>query len=324
MSDRIKPKRNLRTKDRIREAFRRAEEKTERGGLADSTLAAYERSWQDFCAWCEDAGATPLPAAPEVVRTYLEDIRSERGLVSGSLRNYVSAIGWYHDRARETNPTKDTTVQRYLSACASEDAARVTNEASPLTTSDIKDLLRPMGKDMSDLRDRALILVGYSAALRVSELVQMDREHLQSRGSGYVLTVPRQKNDQTGEGQKKGIPRTGRALTCPATALDRWLGEIPKEGPVFRSLGRWNSLGGRMSRQACSYILKKRLKAAGIDPTPYSMHSLRAGFMTQVAQSGESLQHAMLQSGHQVVNVAQWHVPDARVLQNPALQALDL
>jgi site-specific recombinase XerD len=79
-----------------------------------------------------------------------------------------------------------------------------------------------------------------------------------------------------------------------------------------------------MSRQAFSYILKKRLKAAGIDPAPYSMHSLRAGFMTQVAQGGGSLQHAMLQSGHRDVNVAQGYVRDARVLRNPALEALNL
>jgi site-specific recombinase XerC len=57
------------------------------------------------------------------------------------------------------------------------------------------------------IRDRALLLLGFSGAFRRSELVATDVADVQVTREGLVVTVRRSKTDQEGAGEKVGIPR---------------------------------------------------------------------------------------------------------------------
>ena len=95
-------------------------------------------------------------------------------------------------------------------------------------------------------RDRAMILLGFAGALRRSELVGIEREHLTFATDGLRLHLPRSKSDQTGEGAEIGIPRGTNKDTCPVRALERWLELSPCQyGPVFRKIDMWGSIGPR-------------------------------------------------------------------------------
>jgi hypothetical protein len=88
------------------------------------------------------------------------------------------------------------------------------------------------------LRDRALLLVGFAAALRPSEIAGLAIEHLARHADGIELFLPWRKNDQDGRGTKLWLPQ-GRTELCPVAALETWLAaaEITK-GPLFRRLRR--------------------------------------------------------------------------------------
>jgi integrase len=156
-----------------------------------------------------------------------------------------------------------------------------------------------LGDCMRDVRDRALLLIGFAGAFRRSELSRIDCESIERTEAGIVITIPRSKTDQEGQARQVAIPR-GRATVCPVQALDQWL-ELSgiTDGPVFRQVSRrGHVLPGQLSGDAIASIVKQRVSAIGLDPTRYSGHSLRAGFVTSAASAGTPTWRIKAQTGH--------------------------
>ncbi|WP_245280103.1 site-specific integrase [Hyphomicrobium sp. 99] len=171
--------------------------------------------------------------------------------------------------------------------------------AKPLVRDDLSKVLDVMGSSLADCRDRALLTLGFAGALRRSELVGLDVRDLAAVSEGLVVTLRRSKTDRLNEGRQLGIPH-GHSQHCPVTALNLWLGRSAiVTGPLFRPINRGGSLSDkRLSGEAVSLIIKQRLAAAGIDPTGYSGHSLRAGFATTAAVAGAPLWKIRMQTRH--------------------------
>lgn len=72
-----------------------------------------------------------------------------------------------------------------------------------------------------------------SSAIRRSELVALDAGHVTETGDGLVVTVPRSKTDQEGEGREIGIPYGSNLTTCPVRTTRIWL-QLSKieDGPL--------------------------------------------------------------------------------------------
>jgi site-specific recombinase XerC len=71
------------------------------------------------------------------------------------------------------------------------------------------------GDDPADLRDRALLLIGFAAALRLSELAALNVDDIEQTRDGLVVTLCRGKMDQEAAGRRVGVPYGSRTATCP-------------------------------------------------------------------------------------------------------------
>ena len=133
-----------------------------------------------------------------------------------------------------------------------------------------------------------MLLLGFGAALRRSELVALTLADVTAvPGRGVQLRIRRSKTDQEAEGAVVAVPE-GRQLT-PLFHLRAWLAVSGiTTGPVFRPLwkGSRRVRDTRLSDHAVARILQARVRAAGLDPTRYGGHSLRAGFVTAAARAG--------------------------------------
>lgn len=93
-------------------------------------------------------------------------------------------------------------------------------------TVDLRRAVAVLPDSLTGLRDRALILVGFAAALRRSELASLEvarREGaawIEERPDGLVIHLGRSKTDQQAEGVKTACPmvRTWRRARCAAIA----------------------------------------------------------------------------------------------------------
>jgi integrase len=257
---------------------------------AASTRRAYDSDLRHFAA----SGGS-LPAAPLDVARYL--CAHADCLSVATLARRLVAIGQAHLLRGFLNPTT-TDLVRLTMRGIRRTYGKPQRRAAALRTDDILLIVSLLGDSLADLRDRALLLVGFVGAFRRSELVAVDYSHIRRGVHGCVITVPRSKADQEGLGREVIVPY-GRTA-CPIKALDAWLSAAGiTEGPVFRSMHKGGRVGAnRLSPEAVAKIVKHRVKEIGLDSDCYSGHSLRTGFVTSAAAGGMPTWRIKAQTGH--------------------------
>jgi integrase len=260
-------------------------------GVAPATKRAYRADLNHFEAW----GGT-IPATDTLVAAYLADHAAL--LKVSSLARRLAAVSIAHDARDLPNPVRTPLVRATMRGIRREHGA-AQHQAKPLLREDLFVVLWATGDRLKDLRDRALLLVGFAGGLRRSELAAIDLIDFDRVREGVILTIRRSKTDQDGVGRRIGVP-FGRTAHCPVSALENWLSAAAiVNGPVFRPVDRHGRVSaGRLSGEAVSLILRDRMAAAGFDPTGYSGHSLRAGFATSATRAGVSTFRIRQQTGH--------------------------
>jgi integrase len=168
-----------------------------------------------------------------------------------------------------------------------------------LTKEQLIAITASLGAAAKDIRDRALLLIGFAGAFRRSELISLNCSSIDRRPGGIVVTIPRSKTDQEGRSRAIAIPRLGGSI-CPVGALDHWL-EFSgiTEGPLFRPVTRGGQVIPRqLSGEAVAVIVKERAGSLALESERYSGHSLRAGFVTSAAMAGVPIWKIKAQTGH--------------------------
>jgi len=270
---------------------------------AASTHKAYAADWQRFTAWCrardvrpdDEAGdegkASALPAPPALVAIYLS-VLATRSLAPPSVARALAAIAHAHTRAGLIPPHRAEGGAVIADVLAGIRRSRTTlPDRKTAAAGDIvmQLLCSITGDDAAALRDRALIALGMALAARRSELVALDVADLAWEDKGLRVTIRRSKTDQEGQEAVVAVPE-GRRLT-PLLHLRAWLDFAGiTEGPVFRPLWKGGRLrDARLSDHADARIVQARAAAAGLEPSHYAGHSLRAGFVTAAARAGADI-----------------------------------
>jgi integrase len=250
-----------------------------RDSLAENTRRAYVSDLKHFEAW-----GGSLPASPATIAGYLA--AHADSLSVATLVRRLATISKVHQARGLINPARSELVRTTLKGikrmrgCAQR-------QAKPLLREDLLLVLDAIGDGIKDIRDRALLLIGFAGALRRSELIALDVADIEHVRRGIVLYLRHSKTDQDGEGQRIAIP-FGRTRWCPVAALDAWLkaSGICEEA-IFRPVDRHERVRkARLSGEAVAIVVRERAVAAGLDQTCYSGHSLRAGLATSAAQAG--------------------------------------
>ena len=330
---------------------------------SDATLRAYRSDWADFAAWCDDRRLAAMPAAPETVSLYIAS-RAEAGpddergrptapLKVATLERRMAAISQAHKlagvespalRSREPLHSVWAGVVRTLGAAREKVApalaadvvamAAQCDEAVRLAES-FPDEAKP-GTALRARRDKAMLLVGFAAALRRSELAAVRTEHLSFTPDGLRLLIPRSKSDQEGAGQVVGVAYGRRAETCPVRAVRSYLAAASREladqgrasplsGPVFRSVDRWGRLGhSAITGRTVVNVVKAYAEAAGLDPALYAGHSLRAGFATTAARAGKPDRAIQKQTRHKSAAMLAEYVREGRLFDDNASEGIGL
>ena len=297
-----------------------------RDALAPETKRAYAADWAHFSAWCHDAGCAPLPAEPGAVAAYLAALA---GLYSRSaLERRLAAIGHAHRLRGLAWSASHPIIRTTLRGIHRRHGSR-TRQAAALTSTELRTLVAACPGDLAGLRDRALLLLGFAGALRRSELVGIDREHLRFTEAGLRLLLPSSKTDPEGKGVELGITRGKRRETCPVRALEAWLdASACRYGPVFRKVDRWGSIEHRrLGADAVRDILLRRAAAAKLSVPAgerLSPHGLRAGFVTEAYMAGARDEQVMDHTRHRDLKTMRGYVRRAKLVTDSATRLLDL
>lgn len=261
---------------------------------SDNTRRAYAADWADFQAWGERVSCPTLPAAPIDVARYLAQL-ADGGLKTSTIQRRTAAIRSVHKAAGFEPPTGAEGVKAVMRGIRRRLGKRQV-KAAPATAELLSKAVAGLTGSLADLRNRAILLVGFAAALRRSELVALHVCDVIRRRNGVLLHLGRSKTDQEGAGAEIPVPN-GKGLR-PVAALDAWLEAAGiAEGPIFRSVDRHGRVGKTaLTDRQVSRIAKQVLgeAAEGV----FSGHSLRAGFVTSALDAGVDPLKVMKQSRH--------------------------
>ena len=264
---------------------------------APRTVRAYRSDLADFEAWCAESGRAPLPADPATVADYIS-AQAEQGRTAATITRRLSAISQAHRMAGYASPTHDQLV-RSTTAGIRRTIGTAPRQARPVMVEDLRAMLAALPDDLHGLRDRALLLVGFAAGMRRSELVALDVADVAEEAEGLRVTIRRSKTDQEGVGREVGIVRGRVPLTDPVAAVREWRAAAGiSDGALFRSVDRGDRVGERLSDKGVARIVRAAAIRAGLDPERLSGHSLRAGLATSAAAAGAPETAIMRTTGH--------------------------
>ena len=200
----------------------------------------------------------------------------------------------------------------------------------PILINNLKIIINVIDKynveEIKRLRDRSIILIGFSGGFRRNEIVSIDYDDLDFVQEGLKMNVRRSKTDQFGEGFVKALPYFDNQLYCPVVSLKDWLNISKIEsGPVFRRFNKGSKLSEkRLTDQSIALLIKEYLNLAGIDSKNYSGHSLRSGFATSAAESGAEERNIMAMTGHKSTEMVRRYIKEADLFKNNALNKIKI
>ena len=246
-------------------------------------------------------------------------------LKTATITRRISAISQAHQIAGFESPTQTTEVRLVLAGIRrSKGTAQAAK--TPVLVDDLRRMIAELPGNLLGVRDRALLLIGFSGGFRRSELVALDVADIAVTREGLVVTIRRSKTDQEAEGRKIGIPYGSNPDTCPVRALQDWLERSAiTDGPLFRPVNRHGKMASmRLSSAAVADIVKRYAAAVGLDAAEFSGHSLRSGLATSAAMAGASERSIMNQTGHRSHAMVRRYIRDGSLFRENAASVVGL
>jgi site-specific recombinase XerD len=159
--------------------------------------------------------------------------------------------------------------------------------------------------DEVGLRDRAIIELLFSSGLRVSELVNLNRDHVNTKRREFMVR---------GKGQKDRPVFISESTA--ARVNDYLAARLDNLPPLFLSYSRNNisSTGGdyrRLTSRSIQRLINKYARLAGITKH-VSPHTMRHSFATDLLMNGADLRSVQSMLGHSNISTTQvyTHVTD--------------
>jgi site-specific recombinase XerC len=294
---------------------------------APHTLLSYESAVRIFSKWCEAEGRQALPASIDTLRAYIRHL-ARAGRAAATINLHIAGIRAWHrlkGQARiDLVPLRDMLRGVRKKAKPPEQAKPLMGEALAAIVASL-DTARP-----GDVRDGALLTLGWASALRGVEACALDwlrpgRKH--EGNAGYVRIVSKGiecilTTSKTSQLEPVKIPTAKADMPSAVDWLHRWseLAALHPGEPVFRPVDKGGHISSlRLASAAVTPIVRARVLAhllangmseaeAHLEASGYSGHSLRAGFLSTAALKGAPEWMLRARGRHRSADVAAGYV----------------
>lgn len=285
---------------------------------SNNTRKAYQSDVRHFMNW-----GGLLPASPESIVNYLHQHAAV--LNPRTLHRRLTAIKQWHLTQGFLDPTSHPYIRKTITGIKSVHG-KPKDKAPALTLDDLKKIVAVLSKSIRliDIRNNALIQLGFFGAFRRSELVAIKWEDARFSKDGIEITIARSKTDQSGEGQIVAIPN-GNDDMCAVRALKLWQEYSGlTEGYVLRGITKSeNILHNSIKPNQVNLIIKQIALDCGLENSDdYSAHSLRRGFATEAAKRNAPFQSIMRQGRWKHEETVLGYIEEGKRFEENAVNAI--
>ena len=296
---------------------------------APNTVRAYRADLNCYTSWCEQYDLIPFPATADQIVNYISEL-ADRYKVS-TIQRRLAMLSSFHELQGMESPTGSKLVQTAMDGIKRSLGIRQ-HQAPAFTLEAFQKVILSLDETLnSQLRDKAVLLLGFTGAFRREELSALNVEDLHFDEEGILIDIRRSKTDQLGAGQVKAIFYASHPALCPVRTLRRYLDRVYPHEPMGEK--KTHSGGGRSTvdtgyfsgstakaeyhsasqpgrpllrhMRRGDHFANKRLSGRAVDlivtkhfGTRFSAHSLRASFVTVSRKNGASTSEIMAQTHH--------------------------
>jgi integrase len=306
---------------------------------AKATRRAYESAWAAWVTHCRKFAWQVLPIEPAHLVVYLQVLTETHA--PNTVRLHLSALSQLDIGARATpSNTQPQSIRshpivaRWYKGWSREHAKAPRKQAPIITGAELEHLLSVAAEPgyrqsraahaPRYARDRAAIVLGICAGLRVSELAELALGDVASNARGLTVTVRRSKANQDGKDDPRGVMPQGTLVRCPVDAWRAWLAVRGTEpGPAFVAIGRDGVLGtDHLDEGSLARAIQARARAAGL--VLVTSHSMRATLATLATEKGKDMIAIANQGGWASLDVLRGYVRRGNLfVNNPTAGLLD-
>lgn len=266
---------------------------------SQNTVRSYRSGWKDWASFSEAQGSRPLPADPQVLLAYFTILGKTKSMSTIDQRR--ASIRYVHKIEAEHDPFAGPVITELIEGIRRVRASDKVRKVEPIKVDRLDLICSHIGKkENRDLRDRALLLVGFQGFFRRSEIVQLTASDVEFNERGALIHLRKSKTDQMQEGQYIGIPYSVEMVRlCPVVALKNWMNRVGCVGddPIFVGTYKNGDLSNKaISPKQVARIIKRRCQIAGLKYEDFSGHSMRRGGATSAAENG-STEAEIMRSG---------------------------
>ena len=282
---------------------------------ANNTVRAYESDFRDFSLFCVKNGLKHLPTEPKILSLYLTHLSKTSKF--STLKRRIASIKVIHKMKGHYLDSNHPIIMENLLGIKRVNGA-YQKPKKPLLISNLKEIIKVLDQkeknETKRIRNKSLILLGFSGGFRRSELVNLDYDDLEFVDEGLKIFIKRSKTDQAGIGSIKAIPYFSNEEYCPVIKIKDWI-KYHKitEGKIYN-----------ISDKSVSLTIKKYASLAGLDPNLYGGHSLRSGFATSAAEAGAEERNIMAMTGHKTTQMVRRYIQEANLFNNNALNKIKI
>lgn len=285
---------------------------------AYNTQRAYKTDLKNFNEWCETNGQIALPASPETLAGYVAHLADT--CKWATINRRLAAISKWHQLQNLETPTQNRVFRTVMEGIKRANGIRQ-KQAPAFKLHKLKSMLREIDTECnSKLRDKALLLLGFTGAFRRSELVALNIEDLQFTEEGLIVSMKKSKTNQYGDYEEKAIFYSPEAILCPIRTLQSWIQRLEKTADaLFVRVRKGDKItADRLTDKTVNDLVKNYFG------TEFSAHSLRASFITIAKINGADDSEIMRQSKHKTSAMIQRYTRIEDIKQHNAAMKLGL
>lgn len=290
--------------------------------IAYGTKRVYQSDWRIFESWCYQRQYQPTETTPEIVAMFISS-QFKDGLHPSTLNRRLAAIKFGFACLDKESPTDNALVKATLKGVRRDEKAPPIKSKKAAVADIIKEMAQLCSSNsLRDIRDRAILLLGFAGAFRRSELIAINIEDISYNPNkkGMHINILRSKTDQEGKGDMKIIMPAKDKIFCPILAVNKWLDKSQlKDGALFRGITKHNKINDtRICANVIYYLIKRCAVELGLNIDDFSPHSLRAGFVTSAYENKAMLTKIMEQAHMKSMQTAQRYIRHAQRYENHA------
>lgn len=274
--------------------------------VAASTKSTYRKAFRRFASWLSEGGVAPSGVTAKHIMDYKSSLQRSR-LSSLTVNSYLIALrgfySWLDDRGAYPDITRRVKVSRGR-GCG-EDFIKM--HLTPEEQSELLEYYRTR-----NVRDYAIVALLLGTGVRLVEVTRMDvGDMTRMRGRDVILL---QGKGHTDKDSLTVLRPDVRQII--SDYMDKCRPGAVASDPLFETMGyghqnRVNrqgvvdtapNSGGRMSVRSLEKIVKRGLRAIGLDGHEYSSHSLRHTFAVNLLKAGVPMADIQKAMRHTSIN----------------------